>query len=348
MVATVVAGLVAYLLFWPVPIDPVAYDPPPFTGLVGPLTPNQELLAAEVVTEVVEGPEDVAVAPDGALLVGTHDGKILRVSPDGATVETLAETGGRPLGLAWGADDQLIIADAMKGLLSMAPDGAIDTLSTTHGGRAYAFTDDVDVASDGTIYFSDASDIYGYGHHIEDVLEARPHGRLLAFDPTTRRTSLVLDDLHFANGVAVAADDRFVLVNETNRFRVIRVWLKGPKAGEREIFCDNLPGYPDGISRSPRGTFWVAIYGLRNPRLDPVSRSPFLKKLFLRLPEALMPLPAKYGLVIELDAEGKVLRSLHDPTGTHVWQVTSVEEVGGTLHFGTLHAPRLTRLTLQP
>lgn len=338
---------VGYLVLWPVPIDPVGWEPPAVPAMTGPLEPNEALRSAERLgVGAVEGPEDVAVAEDGRMLVGTHDGKVAVVSPDGGQVTTLVETGGRPLGLAWDRRGNLIVADATKGLLSVTPAGVIATLSTESDGRPYRFTDDVDLASDGRIYFSDASDTFGYGHHLEDMLEGRPHGRLLRYDPETGATETLLDELYFANGVALAADDSFVLVNETSRFRIRRLWLTGEKAGSVDVFADELPGYPDGISRSPRGTFWVAFFTLRNPTADRLAPSPFLTKVVWRLPTALLPKPQKYGLVLELDSEGNILRSLQDTTGEHLTTITSVEEVDGTLYFGTLHDARIGRLRL--
>ncbi len=346
-VLALVAAAAAYLTLWPVAIDPVGWEPPPRPEFVGPLAVNEKLRGAEVLArDAVEGPEDVAVAPDGRMFVGTHDGKIAEISVDGSQVTTFAETGGRPLGLAWDTAGNLIVADAIKGLLSVSPDAAITTLSTESNGVAFRFTDDVDVATDGRIYFSDASDTFGYGHHMEDTLEGRPHGRLLRYDPATGETETLLDELYFANGVALAPDDRFVLVNETTRFRVRRLWLEGDAAGTDDIFVDELPGYPDGISRGPRGTFWIAFFTLRNPTADRLAPSPFLTKLVWRLPKFLLPKPELYGLAIEYDVEGQPVRSFHDVGGTNLTTVTSVEEVGGVLYFGTLRASQLGRLRL--
>jgi len=342
---SVLALGIAYLTLWPVDIDPVAWDPPPAPPFEGPLAQNDDLEQIELLgVGQVHGPEDVAIDADGRIYVGTHDGKI--ISTDGTEFTTVADTEGRPLGLAWNADGVLIVADAVKGLLSVTKDGHINVLSTESDGTPFRFTDDVDVASDGTIYFSDASHKFGYGHHMDDLMEARPHGRLLRYDPTTKKTETLARDLHFANGVVVAADDSYVLVNETGRFRIRRHWLSGPKAGTTDTFYDNLPGYPDGISRSPRGTFWVAMFTIRNADADKLASSVFLRKLLWRLPRAMLPKPAPYGLVIELDADGKVLRSMHDTTGATFATVTSAEELDGKLYLGTLHAPRIGRLAL--
>lgn len=342
----VLAAAIGYVVAWPVEIDPVGWEPPPVPELVGVLAPNEALLATErLAVDQVEGPEDVALADDGRMFVGTHDGKVVVVSPDG-TVEPFADTKGRPLGLAWDLEGNLIVADTFKGLLSIAPDGTVTTLSTESDGVPYAFTDDVDVASDGRIYFTDASDRWGYGHHLEDILEGRANGRLLRYDPKTKTTETLLDELYFANGVAVAPDDSFVLINETPRYRVRRYWLTGDRAGEHEVLADGLPGYPDGISRSPRGTYWVALFTPRNPTADRLAPSPFMTKLVWRLPKFMLPKPAKFGHVIELDAEGNILRSLQDPNGEVVFTITSAEEVDGRLYLGNLHEHYFGRLKL--
>lgn len=47
------------------------------------------------------------------------------------------------------------------------------------------------------------------------MLEAKPHGQLLKYDPSTKETSLVLDGLGFANGVTISSDQEFLVVCET-------------------------------------------------------------------------------------------------------------------------------------
>jgi sugar lactone lactonase YvrE len=344
-IAGLLALLVAYLTLWPIEIDPVAWQPAPAPPLDGALAQNDALTKTELLAvDKVHGPEDVAVDQDGRIYVGTHDGKI--VSTDGTEVKTIADTEGRPLGLAWDKDGVLIVADAIKGLLSVTKAGLISVLSTESDGVPFRFTDDVDVASDGRIYFSDASHKFGYGNHMADIMEGRGNGRLLRYDPTTKKTETLLGDLCFANGVAVAADDSYVLVNETGRYRIRRYWLTGAKAGSADTFYENLPGFPDGVSRSPRGTYWVAMFTVRNADADKLAPSAFMKKMMWRLPKALLPKPAPVGLVIELDADGKVLRSLHDTSGSHFATITSAEEVDGKLYLGTLHAAKFGRLTL--
>lgn len=78
-----------------------------------------------------------------------------------------------------------------------------------------SFADDAIEASDGSVYFSDASTKFGLVDWFLDALEARPHGRLLKYDPLAKKTSVVLSDLAFANGVALSPNEDFLIVCET-------------------------------------------------------------------------------------------------------------------------------------
>ncbi len=347
--AALAAVLVLALVLAPAPIDPAAYEPPAAPDLAGALAPNRDLRAAELLAVgQVRGPEDVAVDASGRIYAGTEDGRIVRVTLDGAggRVETFAETGGRPLGLHFDGGGNLIVADGVKGLLTVDPGGRVATLTTEAAGEPFGFADDLDVAADGRIYFSDASSRFGPGAYLYDLLEARPHGRLLCYDPSTGDTEVLLDGLYFANGIALSRNEDFVLVNETYRYRITRYWLAGPRAGTSEVFADNLPGFPDGVSSNRRGTFWVALFTVRNPLMDRLHPRPFAKRLLSQLPRFLWPKPAPYGLVLAVDEEGRIRRSLHDPGGERVLEVTSAEEAGGFLYLGNLSRDRIARLEL--
>lgn len=344
LVCLVVGGAVFTLM--PSPVDPVAYHPPRKPELKGVLAPNALLKNAELVAPGgIDGPEDVAVDAWGRVYGGTQDGKIMRILPDG-TVETFAVTKGRPLGLHFDAAGNLIVCDTFKGLLSIDPGGEITVLTTEAENVAFKFTDDVDIATDGTIYFSDASDTFSQPQYLYDMMEARPHGRLLRYDPVRRKTTVLLRDLYFANGVALSKNEDFVLVNETYRYRIQRFWLKGPKAGTHDVFIDNLPGFPDGVSANRRGTFWVALFTIRNDLMDAIHPYPFIKRQAAKMPRALWPKPEPYGLVLALDEDGGIVRSLHEPTGKHLMEITSVEEHQGYLYLGSLHNDRIGKYRL--
>ena len=345
IIATLIVLGLAWFVFAPGPIDPVAWQPPVDNGFVGDFAENTDLLAAEIIPiEGGAGPEDVAVDTEGRIYGGLHDGRIVRFDNDGKNQETFATIeGGRPLGLHFDAGGNLIVADAWKGLLSVNQQGEVTVLTTGHGGRPFAFTDDLDIASDGKIYFSDASDTYNQPDYLYDLFEARGHGRLMVYDPASGETDMLLDDLYFANGIALSSSEDFVLVNETGRYRITRYWLSGEKAGTSDIFIDNLPGFPDGVSSNRNGTFWLALPSPRNPQVDEMHPSPFLKNIVAKLPRSIQPGAIKRGTVIGLNEQGEVIAAYHDPTGEHVYMITSVEQVGDMLYLGSLEAPQIAR-----
>ena len=231
----------------------------------------------------------------------------------------------------------LFVADARKGLLAVDASGGVKSLATSAAGVPFGFTNDLDVATDGKIYFSDSSTRFGIDRYLYDLLESRPHGRLLVYDPEYEETKVLLDGLFFANGVALSRGEDFVLVAETYRYRIRRYWLKGDKAGTSDVFADDLPGFPDNLTVDRgRGRFWVALFTVRNAVVDFLHPHPFLKTQLAKLPRFLWPKPEPYGLVLEMDETGKIVRSLHDPGGQRVRGVTSAQPHGEQLYLGSL------------
>lgn len=333
--AAVLTLLVAYLLLWPVPFDPLAGPEraanPAGSGIY---VKNKKLAAAQMIATGA-GPEGTAFDADGRLFTGLANGDILRQNADG-TFAVLANTGGRPLGLNFDAQGNLIIADAKKGLISMARDGRVSSLATHYQGVRMKFVDDLAIASDGKIYFSDASARHGYGHDILELFERRPSGRLMVFDPQTGALDMLMDNLYFANGVALSAAEDFVLVNETFEHRIMRYWLKGKKAGTADVFAENLPGYIDNITEGPDGSFWLAVVAPRSDAIDRLVAAPFMRKIVWRLMQITGISPVQmHSYAVNLAADGTPLVALEDDSG-HIFMMTSVIEHDGQLYLGSL------------
>jgi sugar lactone lactonase YvrE len=342
-VVAVVVAVVAYLALWPVPIDPVAWHAPPAPRLA----PDERLRGVErLLAGVAVGPEAIAIDGRGRPCTGARTGRILCLDPATGRYEQLAETGGRPLGLAFDRKTGVLyVCDARKGLLAVSPGGKMETLAIGYAGAPFGLIDDVDVGPDGTVYFSDASTRFGIERTREDVLEHGGRGRLFAYHPATRTTELLLSGLQFANGVAVAGDGSSVLVNETGAYRVTRYWLAGPRRGTAEPFVENLPGLPDNLTWSPaRRAFWVALFSPRVPALDALAPYPFLRKVVLRLPRAVQPEPAPHALAVAVDEGGRIVETLQDASPGAFAPVTSVRESGGVLWLGSLERDAMGRI----
>lgn len=338
---------ILYLLFWPTGMDPVAWTPPPAPALEGIYAYNEKLKGIQKLAQGVgQGPEGVNVDAVGHIYAGYTDGRIVRLGPDGGSYIEMANTGGRPLGITFGPNGGLVIADAKLGLLHLGQD--ILPLAYEADGVPFGFTDDADNSRlDKNIYFTDATSKFGYGQQMKDFLEHGANGRLLQYNVTTEQTRVLMQGLHFANGVAVGPDDAYVLVNETAEYRILRYWLKGEKAGTHDVFIDNLPGFPDNLSFNNRDKFWVALYAPRNAQLDDMlPGGPFLRHLAARLPAFLQPRPKMHSFVLGLDLDGKVVANLQYAGDDAYAPITSVREHGPWLYFGSLSYPAIGRLPL--
>ncbi len=339
--------LLAYLLLWPVNIDPVAWQPPKQSANDDRFALNDRLAQVErIATGIGHGPEAVNIDAQGRLVSGFIDGRVMRFDADGGQPELLADTGGRPLGIAFASNGDVIVADAIKGLLRIRKPGAFEVVADSAAGIPLGFTDDVDVSADDIAYYSDASVKFGVHHVMDDVFESRPNGRLLATDLNSGETRVLMPELHFANGVALGPDAEYLLVNETTRYRVLRYWLKGERAGQSEIFIDKLPGFPDNITYAADGMFWLALYAPRTNTLDALLPRPFLRKLIWRLPDAVQPGPVLHGFALGLNLDGEVVVNLQDASELAYAPVTSVRQGNGYLYFGSLLAPSLARMPL--
>jgi sugar lactone lactonase YvrE len=346
IVFLLIAGLL-YLLLWPVPINPGAWRPAEAPQLTGTYQKNSKLAGTQRLS-LGQGfaPEDVALDSQGRIYAGLDDGHIVRLQADGTNPQVFANTHGRPLGLEVDAADDLVVADAIKGLLSIQPDGSVTVLATEADKLPFACPNDLDIATDGTIYFTDASSKFPLSNYKADILEHQPNGRLISFDPRTKTARTIFNDLYFANGVAVSPDQSFVLVADTGRYRIWRIWLKGPQQGKSEIFIDNLPGFPDGLSSNRRDRFWVALVTPRDQTLDQLLPHPSLRKVVMRLPTFLQPAPKRYSFVLGLDLNGKVVENLQNGSPDCYAQIANVMERNGMLYFGSIGESSVGRFKL--
>ncbi|MQP64504.1 SMP-30/gluconolactonase/LRE family protein [Niveispirillum sp. SYP-B3756] len=351
----VLAGAAAYLCFWPIPAQPVAWRVSPSVGYVGAYAPNTRLSGLQLIALGKEhGPEHMAIGPDGKLYAAMTSGSLLRMEPDGSRQQAFANTGGRVLGFAFDADGQMIAADAIRGLLRIAPNGQATVLADHAGpGDPVRYADGVVVAPDGTIYFTDASQRFAPAEHgstleasILDILEQSATGRVLAYDPATRKVRIVAHGFSFANGIALSSDGHSLFVAETGRYRIWKIEARASDidiAGaspQARILLDNLPGYPDNLMRGQGGRIWVGLFKPRSAAADSLAEWPFLRAMLLRLPRAWLPLGKPYGHVFAIDETGRITADLQDPNSAYP-ATTGATETADRLYIHSLQAPAI-------
>ncbi|WP_370332013.1 SMP-30/gluconolactonase/LRE family protein [Mycolicibacterium hippocampi] len=318
------------------PVHPVRWQAPPVDSL--PTFPSAQLALIRVPGGE---PEDVVVDAEGCLWMGALDGSIVRL-PAGGGPEVVANTGGRPLGLAVARNGRLLICDSPKGLLALnTTTGEIDTLVDSVGGRRLQFCSNVTETSDGTVYFTESTSGFTVDDYVGAILEARGDGRLHRLDPDGTVTCVV-DGLYFANGVTPTADGSALVLAETQGRRLSKYWLTGPHRGSVTPLAVNLPAMPDNLSTGSDGRIWCAMVTPANPLADRLAAGPpVVRKVIWRLPKPLQPKPAPVVWVVAFDPDtGDAVAGLRT-THPSFSMVTCAVEAHGRLWMGSIAAPYL-------
>ncbi|XP_076902916.1 protein STRICTOSIDINE SYNTHASE-LIKE 5-like [Bidens hawaiensis] len=291
------------------------------------------------------GPEDIVFDPKlGVIYTSCVDGWIKRVSLNDSVVEDWVNTGGRPLGLALGYSGEVYVADAFKGLLKITKDGEIEALADEAEGVKLGTTDAVTVAKNGILYFTDASWKYDLHNYAFDFLEGRPYGRLISYDPSTRRTKVIARDLYYANGVEMSPKQDFVVFCETPMMRCSRYYIQGEKEGSIDVFIDRLPGMPDNIRFDGNDHFWIGIVAEHTREWDLARKYPYIRKLlaFLEKYKKRRSVEKNSGAVV-VDLNGNPIARYYDP---ELKLVTTVTKISEHLYLGNLINSFIIRLNI--
>jgi sugar lactone lactonase YvrE len=338
-------------------IRPIAWTPDQKPSFSGVTALNEKLNSIEKISlQGWYGPEDIVFDSTGNLYCGVHigeddfsDGRILKITPSGQ-VEEFYNAGSWVAGLHFDAHGNLIALSHKLGLISISAEREVTVLANKdEKGNPFLIPNGLDIASDGKIYFSNTSDesayTIKYGRKI--VLEMSAIGGFYCYDPATKKVKTLIDGTYFGNGVVLSKDESFVLMTETTKYRVLRYWLKGDKAGQTDVFADNLPGFPNGISIREDGSYWLGFSTKRNDALDKIHPSPTMKKLVYVLPNFLQPKAELFGIILNLSPEGHVINALYDTTGIYTPETGAVKEHDGHLFIGGDVVPYIAKYKIE-
>ncbi|KAK4412871.1 protein STRICTOSIDINE SYNTHASE-LIKE 2 [Sesamum alatum] len=253
---------------------------------------------------------------------------------------------GRPLGLRFNEKTgHLYIADAYMGLLVVGPDGGLaQPLAQQVDGLAFGFTNSLDIDHNtGVVYFTDSSTRFPRRKYVSVIISGDDTGRLMKFEPKTKKTTILLNNLKFPNGVALSKNGNFLLFVETTTCRLFKFWLKTPKAGNLEVVAQ-FPGFPDNVKRNSIGEFWVGINSRRGKLLEWLVSNPWIGNVLIRVSPVdvtkihshLARLIGGRGMGIRLDGDGNVVEVLDSSKGKRWKFVSEVEEYDGNLWVGSV------------
>ncbi|PWJ43099.1 SMP-30/gluconolactonase/LRE family protein [Sediminitomix flava] len=345
------------LFFTSCSLEPSAWNPPKKPKFENELSTNQQLLSAQkIALKTWVGPEDIIFDDLGNLYCGVHkgvndfsDGKILKISPTG-TVEIFYDAGSWVAGLHFDKANNLIALSHKEGLICISPNKEVTVLAKKNEKQLpFLIPNGLDIASDGMIYFSNTSSsspyTVKYGRKL--IMELKAEGGLYQYNPYTKKVRTLINGTYFGNGVVLSKNEDFLLMTETSKYRIIRYWLKGEKQGTSEVFMDNLPGFPNGISIREDGSFWLGFSTCRNDALDNVHAKTGFKKLIYGLPEVLQPKQQAFGMILNISSEGEILNALFDLEGNVIPEAGAVKEFDGHLYIGGDNIPYIGKYKLE-
>lgn len=204
--------------------------------------------------------------------------------------------------------------------LGKGPELALAAMNETNS-TDMPFCNDLAVSADGErIYFTAPYSYPGAsmaGGTFGEAITLARNGYLWMFDRKKQVLSLVARDFNFIDGILVegrgTAREESVLITETTKFKIDRLFVSGPKAGTHEVVWENLPGMPDGLDRDSEGRIWVGLIKKRSGIISWAHRNPWIKNLFLNLPRWLLPVPKQTGILcLSADGSRPLYYAMHD------------------------------------
>lgn len=222
------------------------------------------------------------------------------------------------------------------------------------------------VAKNGDIYFTHSSSEDEI-HKILQTMLPNPSGRLIKYERSTGKKTVLKDQIYFANGIVLSPEEDFLVVAETGTSTLHRIWLSGSKAGKSEIFVDGLPGGPDNLTTNKKGILVTLANAIddSHPSLpDLLAPYPTIRRFLARLCE-LVTIPFRFinsfypnvitntfirefgsmdsikfiipprRTVILVDWNGKIVTAYHGSDGS-LGPITHALQVGDFLYTGTV------------
>jgi sugar lactone lactonase YvrE len=353
IVLFVVIVFFVYVCFWPMGKPVKSFTAPINQGFTGQFEENNLLGGMKMLSISPYTMPETVIYHDGYLYAsGNTSGLIVRVREDGSDLRVVLDTHGAILGFDFDKNGYLYFCDTMyegktagiyKADISNIP-AATELVCDSIGGQPLSYPDALTIASDGTIYFTDATIFAPLKYTSNDAAADREwwfhtnSGRVLAYNPKTDEGNVVAVDLCFPNGIQLSSDEKNLFVNETYEYSIwkIAVSCRNATKGEQgySVLLNNLPGLPDNLCVGMDGRYWVGLVDFRNGVNDNFLADGFYRAITMRLP-FLLPVGGEakgVTYVFAFTDDGRVVKCLQ-ATEPDYNRVTGIEETEDHLYL---------------
>jgi hypothetical protein len=321
----------------------------------GALSPNDRLDACQPIGEPIPGADDVAEGPDGALYVSGGK-QVLRLSGEGyldrTTVASFEANAG---GLAFHPDGRLLVCVSGRGLAAVDRSGKQTWLNQA-GDQPLNCPTSVAAAPDGSIFVCNGSSANLSEDWCADLMQKNNLGRLISCGPGLERPTVLLRDLAYPYGLAIAQDQKTLWLTQSWNHCLSRASLQGLAIGPVLTVNGNLPGYPARLARAGASGFWLSFFAVRTHLVEFLLREDDYREEMMETIEprywvgpsltsgedchepmqwgGLRALgiqkpwapPRSYGLVARINEDGDVVQSLHSRVGGNYHGITAACE----------------------
>jgi gluconolactonase len=158
-------------------------------------------------------------------------------------------------------------------------DGTITVIADRYNGKKLNSPNDVVVASNGSIWFTDPSyGVRGWYESLKGEIEQERHN-VYRVDPQTGEVKVVVDDFVQPNGILFSPDEKKLYIIDSGisegpgnpaHIRVFDVDIGTGRVSNSKVFADNFaPGLTDGMRCDVDGNVWCSM-GWGDPSEDGV------------------------------------------------------------------------------
>ncbi|MBT4265618.1 MAG: SMP-30/gluconolactonase/LRE family protein [Deltaproteobacteria bacterium] len=308
--------------------------------LDGALHPNNRIDTCDVVKDSLAMPDDLVIDQNGTVYISCENKVLKSASLGEAQFDVYAEFNGITGGLSFHPDGSLMVCVSGEGVWFVNASGALEKMALSLEKPLLSPTC-IAPGPDGVIYITDGSCRHILENWVRDLMEKRSDGRLIQYDPQTKKSKVLLSKLRYPHGICVNTINNSLILTESWAHQISQYPLDNIRAETRKDFMRNLPGYPSRIIPTADENYWVALFARRTQLIELILEEKQYRLEMMRQIEPpywvapslkpnqsyLEPLqggqikqlgemkpwapPRSYGLVIRVDKHGEVKESLH-------------------------------------